>query len=58
MHLSIHACLHTPLILSLLSTHGIKSNQTKPQQALYQQYAPFLAIGGVLLVVLYLKFAW
>lgn len=27
-------------------------------QALYQQYAPFLAMGGVLLVVLYLKFFW
>jgi hypothetical protein len=27
-------------------------------QALYQQYAPFLALGLVAIVVIYLKFFW
>ena len=49
-----------------INTSGAHSFPPRPtpsidqstQQALYQQYAPFLALGGVLLVVLYLKFFW
>jgi hypothetical protein len=58
--LKIYSRILSPLFLSCLNPpsflHILPLSCTS--QALYHQYAPFLLMGGIALLVLYLKFFW